>query len=115
MTAAQDIFLNPPACECGVCWRLDRENDPKAWPTIAPPRTWSEGTIRVAVPIVVKLPVGLFHDDTEVHSECEFFGHSLNEARTAARLHLRRPGFCHVARFHYTKLVLPDGTVERYR
>lgn len=113
MTAAKDIILDPPSCECGVCWRLDRENDPKAWPTIAPPRTWSDGTIRVAVPCVVRLPVGFF-PRIEVESECEFFGHSLNEARAAARLHLRKPKSCRVAREHYTKLLLPDGTVERF-
>lgn len=113
MTAELDIFLNPPACECGICWRLDRANDPKAWPTIAPARTWVEGTIRVVVPCVVKLPVGFF-PRVEIESECEFFGHSLNEARTAARLHLRTPKACRVAREHLTKLVLPDGSIERY-
>jgi hypothetical protein len=113
VTAAPDIFLDPPACECGICWRLNRDNDPKAWPTIAPPRTWSEGTIRVIVPCVVRLPVGFF-PHIEVESECEFFGHSLNEARAAARLHLRKPKLCRVAREHYTKLVLPDGTIERF-
>jgi hypothetical protein len=89
-------------------------NDPKAWPTIAPPRTWSEGTIRVAVPCVVRLPVG-FTVAADIESECEFFGHTLAQAREAARTHLRYPGRCRVAREHYTKLVLPDGSIERYR
>lgn len=114
MSAAVHIFDDPPACECGICWRQDRDNDPKAWPTIAPWRTWSQGTIRVAVPCVVKLPTGLLNGSVEVHSECEFYGHSLNEARAAARLHLRKPKACRVARFHFTKLLLPDGSIERY-
>lgn len=101
--------MSEPICVCGRCWRLNRTNDPKAWPTIAPPRTWSEGTIRVALPCTIAVVYAL-GETVEVQSECEFFGHTLAEALSKAARH-RKEGarLCPVAFKHADDLVLPDG------
>jgi hypothetical protein len=105
--------VTDPVCVCGRCWRLDRANDPKAWPTIAPPRTWSDGTIRVALPCTIAVVYSM-GETVEVESECEFFGHTLAEALSKAARH-RRDGtkFCRVAFKHADDFVLPDGVGTR--
>lgn len=105
--------LPEPVCVCARCWVANRENDPKAWPTIPPWRTWSEGTIRVAIPCLVRTPLGYLRD-IQVASECEFYGHTLAEARRAARLHLRDAKHCQIASEHHMLLIWPNGSVERY-
>jgi hypothetical protein len=102
-------MVNEPVCVCGLCWSFSHEDDPQAWPTIAPPRTWFEGTIRVALPctIAIGYPMG---GAIEVESECEFFGHTLSEALAKAAQH-RRDGvkYCPVAAKHAEDFVLPEG------
>lgn len=101
--------MSDPVCVCGRCWRLDRNNDPKAWPTIAPPRTWSEGTIRVALPCTIMIVFSM-GETVEVQSECEFWGHTFPEALFKAARH-RRAGAkaCAIAFKHGDDFVLPDG------
>jgi hypothetical protein len=113
MTAPSLFDEEQPVCECARCWAANRDNDPKAWPTIPPWHTWSQGTIRVAIPCLVRTPLG-FLRDIDITSECEFFGHSLNEARRAARLHLRDAKHCPIASEHNTMLIWPNGSIERY-
>lgn len=105
--------MSDPVCVCGTCWRRDRDNDPKAWPTIAPPRTWSEGTIRVALPCTIAVVYSM-GEVIEVQSECEFFGHTLTEALAKAARH-RRDGAkaCWVAFKHADDFVLPEGAGTR--
>jgi hypothetical protein len=98
---------------CGTCWGRNRDNDPKAWPTIAPWRTWSQGTIRVALPCTVAAVYSM-GEVIEVQSECEFFGHSLAEALAKAARH-RRDGVkaCAIAFKHADDFVFPDGVGAR--
>lgn len=103
--------MSDPVCVCGTCWGRNRANDPKAWPTVPPWRTWSEGTIRVALPcmITVVYPLGV---TIEVESECEFFGHTLTEALFKAARHRRRGvRSCRIAAKHGDDFVLPPGAV----
>lgn len=102
--------MSEPVCVCGRCWALDRTNDPKAWPTIPPWRTWSEGTVRVALPCVITAEVAI-GQRVEVESECEFYGHTLAEALAKADRHRR--AYCPIAVRHAEDFVLPDGAGTR--
>lgn len=105
--------MNDLICVCGRCWAFDRTNDPKAWPTIPPWRTWVQGTVRVALPCVVVVEIAVGRR-IEVESECEFWGHSLNDALAQADRH-RRAGatYCPIATKHAEDFVLPDGAGTR--
>jgi hypothetical protein len=105
--------VSDPVCVCGRCWSRDRANDPKAWPSIPPWRTWTHGTIRVALPCVLLVDLGMGRR-IEVESECEFWGHSLTEALGKAGSH-RRAGakLCKIAVKHAEDFVLPDGAGTR--
>jgi hypothetical protein len=105
--------VSDPVCVCGTCWGRDRDNDPRAWPTLPVTSTWAEGTVRVALPCVILARVG-WNQTMEIESECEFFGHTLSEALAKAGRH-RRAGakYCRIAAKHGDDFVLPDGAGTR--
>lgn len=105
--------MSEPVCECGRCWRKNHPDSWELWPTTPPPRTWTDGTIRVAVPCLIRVAYHLLPPGIEVESECEFWGHDLEDVRRRARRHiLVGPDACTTASEHTPVLILPDGAKE---